>query len=105
MTKSNASLSVSEAMKPYYNQITSIIEPFCQKSLNEEYSQLSFIGIAAFFRKGPSPIDSGNANILANGIYAIGYVNFLFDKYIKPFSIPEKLATAFGIRRVLPEVL
>ena len=100
MTKSNTTLSVPEAMKPYYNHITSLIEPFCQNYLNEEYAQLSFMATAALCRKRPSPLVTGNPNTWACGIiYAIGYVNFLFDKSFEPFVTPDQLATAFGISK------
>jgi hypothetical protein len=100
MTKSNASLSVPEAMKPHYSLITSLIEPFCQQHLNDEYAQLSFMATAALCRKRPSPLLSGNAKTWACGIiYAIGYVNFLFDKSFEPFATPEQLVTAFGISK------
>jgi hypothetical protein len=100
MTKSNASLSIPEAMKSHYSHITSLIEPFCQQYLNEEYKQLSFLATAALCRKRPSPLLSGNASTWACGIvYAMGYVNFLFDKSFEPFVTTEQLATAFGISK------
>jgi hypothetical protein len=100
MTKSKTSLAVPEAMKAHYSHITSLIEPFCQQHLNDEYAQLSFIATAASCRKRPSPLVTGNSNTWACGIiYAVGYVNFLFDKSFEPFVTAEQLATAFGISK------
>lgn len=100
MTKRNASLSVPEAMKPHYNPIKGLIESYCQQYLDDEYAKLSLAATAALCRKRPSPLVSGNVNTWACGvIYAIGFVNFLFDKSFAPFVTADELSTAFGISK------
>jgi hypothetical protein len=100
MTKQNASLSVPEAMKVHYNHIAGLIEPYCKKYLDEEYALLALKAAAALSRKRPSPLLQGKPNTWACGIiYAIGYVNFLFDKSFPPFVTADELAQAFSISK------
>lgn len=100
MTLRNASLSVPEAMKPHYSLIKSLIEPYCLQYLNDEYAKLALIATAALCRKRPSPLVNGKANTWACGvIYAVGFVNFLFDKSFSPYVTADELATAFGISK------
>lgn len=66
--------------------------------LNEEYAQLIRFAAAALCRKRPSPLTSGRLEIWACGIaYAIGSVNFLFDKSQFPYQSAGDLCKAFGV--------
>ncbi|MDR2353681.1 MAG: DUF6398 domain-containing protein [Deltaproteobacteria bacterium] len=64
-----------------YNEIAQIILKFCDDKLDEEYKSLCFQALAALSRKRPSPLISGKAPSLASAIiYAIGRMNFIFDR-------------------------
>ncbi len=78
--KSNTKISVPKAMEPYYTAITELTDDYCSKNLNEEYAQLSRLATAALCRKKLSPLRLGSISVWAGGIiWAIGFINFLFD--------------------------
>jgi hypothetical protein len=54
---------------------------------------------AALARKRPSPLSSGNLNVWAAGIvYAIGQVNFVFDKAQTPHIGREDISAVFNVK-------
>lgn len=92
--------SVPEAMKATYEAIVGLTDPFCREHLNEEYAALCRQLAAALARKRPSPIASGRPEIWACGIvYALGTVNFLFDKTQTPHMRAEELCERFGVSK------
>lgn len=98
MAKTKASLSVPTQMKNRYTEITALTDDYCSKKLSEEYAQLSRLATAALCRKKPSPLQTGSAQTWGCGIiYAVGFVNFLFDKSSAPYVSAGELASAFGI--------
>src|SRR6266852_8327003 len=93
-----SSLSVPNAMRPAYDAIVALLDPFCAQSLNPEYAQLSHELAAALARKRPSPLARGKLEIWACGIiYALGTVNFLFDASQTPHMRADALCAAFGV--------
>lgn len=100
MAKPRTSLAVPETMKAHYNEIINLIESYCAAHLDEEYAQLGRLATAALGRKKPSPLTRGGVNTWACGIiYAVGFVNFLFDKSFAPYVTADELASAFGISK------
>ena len=90
--------SVPIAMQTIYEAIISFTDSFCRQRLNEEYATLCRELAAALARKRPSPLTRGKLEIWACGIvYAIGAVNFLFDKSQKPHLGSDRLCEAFGV--------
>lgn len=90
--------SVPKAMQWRYAEITALTDDFCIKKLNEEYAHLVRLATAALCRKKPSPLQRGSALSWSCGIiYAIGFVNFLFDKTTLPYVSACELASAFEI--------
>jgi hypothetical protein len=66
--------------------------------LNSEYAELSRRLAATLARKRPSPIVRGKPEIWACAIvYALGTVNFLFDKSQNPHMRADELCAAFGV--------
>ena len=66
--------------------------------LNADYAALSRKLAAKLARKRPSPIVRGKPEIWACGIvYALGTVNFLFDKSQSPHMRADELCAAFGV--------
>ncbi|MDR2571091.1 MAG: DUF6398 domain-containing protein [Oscillospiraceae bacterium] len=93
-----SSVKVPNSMLEKYEIISLIIKEFCEQHLNEEYSEVSLLMLEKLCRKRPSPIDFGKPNTWACGIiYAIGSINFLFDKSQTPHMRASELAEKFGI--------
>ena len=77
-----------------------LTDEFCAEYLNDEYAQLSRELAAALSRKRPSPLLRGNLDTWACGInYALGFVNFLFDKSVSPCVSVDQLCNAFGVAK------
>jgi hypothetical protein len=90
--------AVPAAMQPVYAGIAALTDAVCRKHLNDEYATLSRELAAALARKRPSPLGGGKPEIWACGIvYALGTVNFLFDKSEAPHMRADALCAAFGV--------
>jgi hypothetical protein len=97
MPKHNPTVSVPKSMKMKYTEIIALTDSYCSKNLNEEYAQLVHLATAALCRKKLSPVQLGSVSIWAGGIiWAVGFINFLFDKSTSPYVNAEELANAFG---------
>ena len=85
-------------MREKYEAVTEITDEFCHEHLNEEYADLCRKMAAALSRKRPSPLESGRAKSWAAGIvYALGRVNFLFDKSREPYMSAGELCEKIGV--------
>jgi len=92
--------SVPQAMQNTYAGIEKLTDLFCQQYLNDEYAALCRSLAAALARKRPSPLLRGQLEIWACAIvYALGTVNFLFDRSQTPSMSAEELCAAFGISK------
>ncbi len=90
--------SVPNSVKPVYSAIVTLTDAVCNQYLNPEYAVLSRRLAATLARKRPSPITRGKTEIWACAIiYALGTVNFLFDKSQEPHMQADELCAAFGI--------
>jgi hypothetical protein len=90
--------SVPGSVEPFYSAIVNLTDAVCNQRLNSEYAELSCRLAATLARKRPSPIVRGKAEIWACAIvYALGTVNFLFDKSQSPHMRTEELCAAFGV--------
>ncbi len=97
MSKQNSE-SVPQLMRPVYEEITRLTDVFCRDHLDDEYAQLCRKLAAALARKRPSPLARGKPPIWACGIvYALGTVNFLFDKTQTPHLRADELCSLFGV--------
>jgi hypothetical protein len=100
MPKKPKSEKVPKAMQPTFQSIAELTDEFSKKYLNDEYAQLIRYAAAALCRKRPSPLASGTINSWACGItYAIGFVNFLFDKSEEPYINASDLCSQFGVSK------
>lgn len=91
-------LKVPKTMQPVFDTVARIIDEFCGKHLNEEYSLISRELAAALCRKRPSPLAKGKPEQWACAcVYVIGSANFLHDKTQKPHMQMGKLCELFGI--------
>jgi hypothetical protein len=100
MTPQDKSESVPNKMRPIYDEISGMTDAFCSEHLDEEYAGLARRLAAALSRKRPSPLERGRPDVWACGIvYALGQVNFLFDKSQIPHMSADELATLFGVSK------
>ena len=100
MKKNGKALAVPAQMKFAFESIVERTDEFCAEYLNDEYAQLSRELAATLSRKRPSPLLRGSFETWACGIvYALGYVNFLFDASVSPFVSADQLCNAFGVAK------
>ena len=91
-------LRVPAKIKPLVEAVAARTDAVCAQRLNPEYADLCRHLAAALARRRPSPLTQGDANIWACAIlYAIGRVNFLFDKTQKPHLTPAELCSLFAV--------
>lgn len=98
MAKISKSEKVPKDMQSIFEHIVELTDKFCKDYLNGEYAQLARKATAALCRKRLSPLRQGYINTWACGIiYALGFVNFLFDKSQKPYMSATDLCEKFGV--------
>ena len=91
---------VPEKMRGIYDEIIALTDAVCVKHLSQEYADLSRKMAAALSRKRPSPLASGRAKTWAAGIvYALGQINFLFDKSQTPHVPARELCALFEVNQ------
>ena len=70
---------------------------FCETYLDTDYKQLCENLIKKMSRKRNIPFFSGRLEIWSAAVvYAIGSINFLFDKSFKPYAAAEDICRYFG---------
>lgn len=93
-----AGLRVPLALRPRAGEILAIADQACKACLDDEYAQLCRSLVARLARKRPSPLVRGDTRIWAAGvIYAIGQINFLFDRSQRPHLSADELATHLAV--------
>jgi hypothetical protein len=94
------SQSVPSSVEPFYSAIVNLTDAVCKEHLNNEYADLARRLAATLARKRPSPIVRGKPEIWACAIiYALGTVNFLFDKSQTPHMRADELCAVFGVNQ------
>jgi hypothetical protein len=92
--------NVPKSMQEKFDTIVALTDQVCNEHLDGEYAQLARQATAALCRKRPSPLMSGRVDSWACGIvYALGFVNFLFDKSQDPHMSASELCAAFGVAK------
>ncbi len=100
MPKTNKSEKIPMQMQSIFDAIVELTDKFCKEYLNDEYALLSRYATAALCRKRPSPLLKGKINTWACAIiYALGQVNFLFDKSEEIYVSTNDLCKSFGIAK------
>jgi hypothetical protein len=90
--------SVPAAIRNTYAVITGLTDAFCREHLTDEYATLCRQLTAALARKRPSPLMRGKPEIWACAVvYALGTVNFLFDKSQPPYMRADELCQHFEV--------
>lgn len=91
---------VPEKMRVIYDEIIALTDAVCVQPLSQKYADLSRKMAAALSRKRPSPLASGRPKTRAAGIvYALGQVNFLFDKSQMPHVPACDLCALFDVNQ------
>lgn len=87
-------------MRPVAEKVIALTDMVCADLLDEEYAVLARHVVAKLARKRPSPMQSGRAATWAGAVlYALGQVNFLFDRSTEPHATYDDLADAFGLSK------
>lgn len=80
--------------------LVQMTKAFCEAHLDEEYRDLTERLIRKMSRKREVPYKRGKLDIWgAASVYAIGQINFLFDKSHPPYVSPDDIATHFGVNK------
>ena len=73
---------------------------FCQSHIDQEYDMLCRKLIEKIARKRTVPFLSGRIEIWAAAVvYAIGSINFLFDKNTQPYISTDTICQYFGVSK------
>lgn len=89
---------VPEKLRAIYDEIVALTDQICGEHLSQEYVDLSRKMAATLARKRPSPLASGRAKTWAAAIvYALGQINFLFDKTQTPYISARDLCALFDV--------
>lgn len=89
---------VPRKMQTKFDEIIALTDTFCEEHLNEEYAELARKMTAKLSRKRPSPLLKGWTKSWACGVvYALGQVNFLFDKSQPIHMRADELGEGFGV--------
>ena len=93
-------LRIPAAMRPAVEQVIELTDQVCADLLDEEYAGLARHVVGKLARKRPSPLLGGRAATWAGGVvWALGQVNFLFDRSTEPYVAQDALASAFGLSK------
>ena len=94
-------LRIPEPLRQDVEQLFKLTDPFCGEHLNAEYAELVRKLIAKLARKRPSPLARGDLRIwAAAAIYAVGSVNFLFDRTQRPHLTGDDLSALTGVPKI-----
>ena len=89
--------ATKEEIKLKEEKLIELTRTFCSEKLNEEYIQLCEKLIKKMGRKREIPFMRGKLEIWAAAvIYAIGSINFLFDKSTQPYVSSQEINQFFG---------
>ena len=100
MARTSKSERVPKKMQAKYDEIVALIDAVCQEHLNDEYAHLARLATVSLCRKRSSPLVQGQAKSWACGIvYALGTINFMFDKSQEPHMSAADLCAAFGVSK------
>jgi hypothetical protein len=84
-------------VQEYIEKLIQMTNGFCDSYLDAEYEALCEKLIRKMSRKRVVPFLSGKIEIWAAGVvYALGGINFLFDKSSNPHASPDDICNYFG---------
>ena len=87
-------------IKEKTNRLIGMTAEYSDKFLDEEYKQLSEKLILKMSRKRNIPFMSGKEEIWAAGtVYALGQINFLFDRNSEPYVSADNICDYFNTKK------
>ncbi len=88
-----------QEIKEREEKLLEITRAFCGEKLDDDYLQLCEKLIKKLGRKRDVPFQRGKLEIWAAAvIYAIGSINFLFDKSFEPYITHDQISEYFGTK-------
>jgi hypothetical protein len=82
------------------HQLIQLTAAFCQQHVDGEYERLCRKLIQKMARKRAVPFLSGRVEIWAAAVvYALGSINFLFDKSFLPHATPDTICDSFQVSK------
>ena len=88
-----------QEIKERENKLLEMTGVFCSQKLDDDYFQLCEKLIKKLGRKREVPFQRGKLEIWAAAVvYAIGSINFLFDKSFEPYMSSEQICEYFGTK-------
>ncbi len=91
-------LRIPTALRGRAREILAICDQACTQHLDDEYAHVCRQLVGRLARKRPSPLIRGDTRIWAAGaIYAVGQVNFLFDRSQRPHMTADQLAACLSV--------
>ncbi len=89
-----------EKIETISQQLLELTGQFCDQHLDEEYKALCAKLILKMKGKRQAPFLSGKVKTWAAAIiYALGQINFLFDRSFEPYISADEIATHFGVSK------
>jgi len=89
-----------EKKKQKMAEIIRMTDGFSEKHLDEEYRELCQKLTEKMGRKRNVPFMTGKTEIWAAGVvYAVGAVNFLFDRSFSPYVTSDEICEYFGTKK------
>lgn len=89
-----------QKIKEREEKLLELTGTFCAQKLDDKYPQLSEKLIKKLGRKREVPFQRGKLEIWAAAVvYAIGSINFLFDKSFEPYLTPKQINDYFGTKK------
>lgn len=93
---------IPNKLQDTFNAMVAQTDIFCECHLNKEYAQLARRATIALCRHQPSLVMHGSTHSWACGImYALGFINFLFDKSTQPYVNSTALCEDFGVSKAI----
>ena len=91
-------LRIPAALRGRAREILAITDEACTQHLDDEYAHACRQLVGRLARKRPSPLTRGDTRIwAASAIYAVGQINFLFDRSQQPHLTADELAAGLGV--------
>lgn len=89
---------VPKVLRPRFEEICRLTDRFCAERLDAEYAELCRKLVAKLARKRPSPLERGDLRIwAAAALYAIGSLNFIFDREQELHTTGDELSALTGV--------
>ncbi len=92
-------MTSKQEIKEKEQKLLELTSAFCAQNLDDEYFALCEKLIKKIGRKRDVPFERGKLEIWAAAVvYAIGSINFLFDKDTHPYVKAEQISEYFGTK-------